>query len=54
MRPSSAGELPPLERTGSPTGAEKDILVNVVVARENYYDSTASSHGRLLNSLLAS
>ncbi|XP_058956956.2 dynein axonemal heavy chain 7 [Pocillopora verrucosa] len=25
-RPSSAGELPPLERTGSPTGAEKDIL----------------------------
>ena len=27
VRPSSAGELPPLERTGSPTGAEKDILV---------------------------
>lgn len=28
-RPSSAGELPPLERTGSPTGAEKDILVKL-------------------------
>ena len=28
-RPSSAGELPPLERTGSPTGAEKDILVHI-------------------------
>lgn len=27
VRPSSA-ELPPLERTGSPTGAEKDILVS--------------------------
>lgn len=26
MRPSSPGELPPLEQTGSPTGAEKDIL----------------------------
>jgi len=31
VRPSSAvGELPPLERTGSPTGAEKDILVCLV------------------------
>ena len=27
VRPSSAGELPPLERAGSPTSAEKDILV---------------------------
>jgi len=25
-RPASAGELPPLERSGSPTAAEKDIL----------------------------
>jgi len=31
VRPSSAGELPPLERTGSPTGAEKDILVYAFV-----------------------
>lgn len=31
VRPSSPGELPPLERTGSPTGAEKDILESLLI-----------------------
>lgn len=31
-RPSSAGaELPPIERKGSPTAAEKDILVCMIL-----------------------
>ena len=43
MGPSSAGELPPLERAGSPTSAEKDILVCYlypmkVIQRDFAYD----------------